>query len=340
MTVWANDRRELGFAIVGAVAAVIALLLALFGAREALTGWLTAAATIEGLPAGAIILLLTMRLISGKWTVDLRPPARMLGTLWPLAALAFVPVMIGMASIYPWYGAPAYSGFDRVWMYPAFFVGRSVCWFVLGWFIAGRADAEISQGSAAGMLIVFVILANFVNSDWMMTLLPKFASSAFGSQIMALDACTAIAVMILFRLATAVPRFIGVMGGIMLTLLLIWAYFQFMPVLIMWSGNLAETVGWLTVRENGGWEALIAVAATLGGVPLLALFAPQVRNNPRLVGACAASVVLGKTLEFAWMTLPGRGWLAIVAWLVALLGLGCLAVAVLMRAVRVAEVVL
>ena len=330
-------RHERNLAIVGALAALVALLLAFLAPRDALTGWLGAAATLEGLPIGALVLLLMMRLVKGRWTEDLRPPARLLGALWPLAGLAFVPVLAGMAAIYPWFGAPPHSPFAGVWLNPLFFVVRTVGWFVLGWWVAGRAAGEIGEGFAAGMLIALTLWANFVDSDWLMTLDPIFASSAFGAQVLCFDVCTALAVMILLRLAAGPLRHPGVVGAMLLTMLLFWGYFQFMPFLIIWSGNLPESVRWYAVRATPGWQIELAVASLLGAVPLLALFAPQVRKSARWLGRCAAAVLAGKALEFAWLALPGHGWLATVAWLLALAGLGCLTLAAILRAARRAE---
>jgi hypothetical protein len=330
-------RGERTLAAVGGLAAIAALLLTLLGPREALTGWLGAAATLEGFPTGALILLLTMRLVAGRWTDDLRGPARLLGTLWPLAALAFVPVIVGMAAIYPWFGAPPHSPFAGVWLNPVFFVARTVGWFVLAWWVAARAAGEISEGFAAGMLIALTLWANFVNSDWLMTLDPAFASSAFGSQVIAFGATEALAAMILLRLMAGTPRHAGVVGAMLITLLLMWAYFQFMPFLIIWSGNIPDSVHWYADRATPVWQGMIALASVLGGVPLLALFAPQVRNSPRWLGRCAVAVLAGRALEFGWLVLPGLGWLTALAWVVALVGLGCLAVAVLLRAARRAE---
>lgn len=330
-------RGERAFAVVGAVAVVVALLLAFLGPRDALTGWLGAAATLEGFPIGALILLLTMRLVAGRWTEDLRGPARLLGALWPLAALAFVPVLAGMASIYPWFGAPPHSPFSGVWLNPLFFIARTVGWFGLAWWVAARAAGEISEGFAAGMLIALTLWANFVNSDWLMTLDPNFASSAFGAQVIAFGATEALAAMILLRLMAGTPRYTGIMGAMLITLLLMWAYFQFMPFLIIWSGNIPDSVHWYADRATAVWQSMIAVASVLGGVPLLALFAPQVRNSPRWLGRCAVAVLAGRVLEFGWLVLPGRGWLAAVAWLIALAGLGCLGAAALLRAARLAE---
>lgn len=330
-------RHERVFGAVGALAALIALLLAFLGPRDALTGWLGAAAMLEGLPIGALILLLMMRLVKGRWTEDLRPPARLLAAVWPLAALAFVPVLVGMAAIYPWFGSPPHSQFAGVWLNPVFFVARTVGWFVLGWWVAGRAAGVIGEGFAAGMLIALTLWANFVNSDWLMTLDPIFASSAFGAQVLCFDIAAALAAMILLRLAAGPLRHPGVVGAMLLTMLLFWGYFQFMPFLIIWSGNLPESVRWYAVRATPGWQAEIAFASLLGAVPLLALFAPQVRKSPRWLGRCATAVLAGKALEFAWLALPGRGWLAIATWLLALAGLGCLALALILRSARLAE---
>jgi hypothetical protein len=330
-------RRERWFALVGVVGVAIALLLILLRPGEALTGWLAAVALIAGLPAGALLLLLMMLLIAGRWNDDLRGPARLLAALWPLGGVAFLPVLIGMGAVYPWFGAPPLSAFAGVWLNPAFFIARTIAWFVLGWFVAARAAGEVSEGFAAGMLIALVLGANFVGSDWLMTLDAQFASSGFGLQVISLDTTSALAVMILLRLLAGRPRHPGVLGGLLLTLLLLWAYFQYMPFLIIWSGNLPESVGWYLARTGAGWVTALVIACVLGGLPLFALFAPQVRESPRWLGACAVAVLAGKAIEFAWLALPGRGPLAVAAWLVALVGLGCLAVAAVLRAARLAE---
>jgi hypothetical protein len=170
-----------------------------------------------------------------------------------------------------------------------------------------------------------------------MTLDPEFASSGFGLQVIAYGACAALAAMILLRIAAGPVRYPGVLGGLLLTLLLMWAYFAFMPFLIVWSGNLPDAVAWYAARETWGAILALALASVLGGAPLLALLAPQVRNSERWLGWCAASVLGGKAIEFGWLALPGRGLLALAASLLALAGLGCLGAGLLLRATRLAE---
>ena len=337
MSAQANARRKHVLVAVGITLAAAALLLCFVDPRGALTGWLAAAVLVQALPTGALVLLLIMRLVRGKWEADLRSPARLLLALFPLAALAMVPPLLGMAAVYPWFAAPPESAFARFWLNPVFFAARTIAWFALADYAARRASGAVSEGCAAGLLIGLVLGATFVVTDWLMTLDPQFASSGFGLQLFALEICTALAAMILLRLAAGPPEHPRVLGGLLLTLLLLWAYFQFMPFLIVWSGNLPDGVAWYAARDNSGWEAALALAASFGGVPLFALFAPQARANPRALRWCAASVLAGKAIELAWFALPGRGLVAVAAAILAACGFGSFALAAVFRAARLAE---
>ena len=324
-------RRETILALVCVALAGGALLLALLEPGPALTGWLGAAVFVQAIPAGGLILLLMMRLIRGKWTDDLCGPAVAASTLWPLATLAFLPVLIGMGAIYPWIAHAPESAFAQVWLSPIFFALRTIGWFALFAVLAWRTlSSEISEAFASFALVALVICASFVAVDWLMSLDPGFASSGFGLQILALEICTALAVMILLRLADGSPRNPGVLGGLLLTLLLLWAYFQFLPFFITWSGNLPPATGWYLARADAGWVIALSCAAGLGGVPLFALLAPEVRKSPRWLGWLAASVVAGKGIEFAWFALPGKGVIAVLAYTLALAGLGGMTALVLL----------
>jgi hypothetical protein len=314
------------------VLAAAALLLALVDPRAALTGWLGAAAFVAGLPTGALILLLMMRLISGRWRDDLGEPALAAVRLWPLAALSLVPVLIGMGAIYPWVGHAPESAFARLWWNPIFFAVRTVGWFVVLGALSWRALAgEVSAGLASFGLIALTLAASLVAVDWLMSLDPAFVSSGFGLQVLALEICAALAALILLRLAWGDSQHLGIMSGLLLTMLLLWAYFMFLPFFIVWSGNLPDGVAWYLARAGTGWVAALAASSVLGGVPLFALMAPDARQSARWLGALSACVLAGKAVEFAWLALPGRGGMAVLAFCLALAGLGGLATLGLLR---------
>lgn len=337
MTMRCGAGREFALVLGGLILAAAALLLGLLDPRAALSGWLAAAACVAALPAGALLLRLTMVLVSGKWIEDFAEPARLLGALWPLGAAAFAPVLMGMAAIYPWYGAKPHSPFAGLWLAPVFFALRTISWFALGGFAAPRASRGLSEGAAAAMLIAIVFAANFVFADWLMTLDPEFASSGFGLMLIVSSACAALAAMILLRIWAGPVLHPGVAGGLLLTLLLLWAYFQFMPFLIVWSGNLPASVAWYAARSTPGAVSALTLASVLGGAPLFALLAPQVRKSTPCLGWCSVSVLSGKAIEFGWLALPGRGTLALAAGSLALTGLSCLGAAAILRAARLKE---
>jgi hypothetical protein len=113
-----------------------------------------------------------------------------------------------------------------------------------------------------------------------------------------------------------------VLGGLLLTTLLMWAYIQFLTFFIIWSGNLPDGVAWFADRSTLASDIAEWAFALLGGIPLLMLLLKRFRANPRWLVAISISVIAGKLIEFGWLALPTRGTIAVIAYLLAILGLG------------------
>jgi hypothetical protein len=293
----------------GAVLCAAVLLAALRWPQAAMTGWLAGATALACVPAGALVLTMMMRLIPGAWGEALRLSCEAAILLTPFAALAFVPLFLGLGTVYPWiHRAPA-SAFAASWLSPWGYVIRTAVWFVvtgaLGWVMIARRRTKVA---AAAGLVVIPVLAHFVAVDWLMSRDPAFASSAFGLQVLSIMATAAFCAVVLLRdAAGARPFRTGVIGALLLTLLLIWAYLDFMAYLIVWSGNLADSVGWYQARAQSGWRAAIWLMSLLGGVPLiLVLFAP-IRKSSRWLAVLCAAVLLSKAIEIVWLSVPPLG---------------------------------
>ena len=118
-----------------------------------------------------------------------------------------------------------------------------------------------------------------------------------------------------------------VLGGLLLTTLLLWTYLSFMQFVIIWSGDLPAGASWYLRRSGGGWTAVLWAIAILHGVPLLLLMLPPVLRNGRMLVGLAAATLAGKALEAAWLVLPGRDvapeWTSVFTGL-AFAGLGAL----------------
>ena len=85
----------------------------------------------------------------------------------------------------------------------------------------------------------------------------------------------------------ALPRPLGPevtrdLGRLLFALLVLWAYLDFMQMLIIWNSDLPDEAGWYLLRLHGGWAyvaAAIAASAFRAAV-LRALIWPPVQRSP------------------------------------------------------------
>ncbi|WP_395396296.1 hypothetical protein WBP07_20570 (plasmid) [Novosphingobium sp. BL-8A] len=323
--------RAFGVPGVGLIGVLGAIACTLEAPRAGLTGWLGAAVMLQGIPVGGLILLAMMPLMKGQWEAQLRGSCEAAIGLWTFAIAAFVPVLLGIGAIYSWMSAAPETAFQRFWLSPVPFVLRTAAWFVaLGVIARALVGGRASRGICALALVVLVLGGSLMAVDWLMSLDVDFHSSGFGLQVLALQTCSAYATILLVRLVSrpepgdqrfgSVGGTPGLLGALLLVFLLLWLYFQFMPYLITWSGNLPEGAHWYAIRSTGAWPWLLALAGALGGLPLAALLFSQVRRSPLALALASISVLTGKAIEFAWLVVPGRG-------AVAGLSFGCSAIA-------------
>ncbi|TPE51053.1 hypothetical protein [Amaricoccus solimangrovi] len=290
-------------------------------APGALFGWLAAAAFWAGVPVGALFLALLARVTPGPWRAAVGPGATWLARLLPFVALAGVPVALGLATLYPWVGAPAETAFRGLWLSEAGWLIRAALFLALG---SGLAFLP-GDGLAAAGLILFVPFHTFVAFDWLMSLDPAFHSSAFGLYLLAIQTLSALSVLLLARLAMrrGSP---DPFGALLLVALLFWGYCAFMPYLIAWSTNLPAGAAWYLRRTTGPWAPLFPVIALLHVAPAAALLFRPARANRRVLAVCAALALAGSALETGWLVLPEApaGAAAPLTALAAGLGLGLL----------------
>jgi hypothetical protein len=94
------------------------------------------------------------------------------------------------------------------------------------------------------------------------------------------------------------------LGNLLLTILLLWAYFTYSQYIVMWSGDIKREVSYFTMR-GGGWDAVAVILVVLGFFgPLLALSAPPVKASMRLLGVLAGWMLFIAWLNLVWMAAP------------------------------------
>lgn len=275
---------------------------------DLLAGWLVGAVVFGAVPAGALVLLMMMRLIPGAWGEQLRLSGEAAMLVLPVAVLAFVPVLLGMAALYPWMHAAPTTGFQRFWLSPPAYVACTVAWFAAQWLLALRLRQRRATvvTSAIGLMLL-PPLSFLVAIEWLMSFDAAFGSSVFGLQLLLAQVTIGFAAMVLLRLASGrPPPRLEVIGGLVLMLALMDAYFQFLPFFIGWSDNLPDNVHWYMVRTAQGWWLAPWMFGALCAAPLLTMLFGGARRNPRLLYAAAACLLLGKIAELGWVVLPGH----------------------------------
>jgi xanthine/uracil permease len=86
---------------------------------------------------------------------------------------------------------------------------------------------------------------------------------------------------------------------------MIWAYVSFSQFLIIWSGNLPETITWYKSRSQGGWQ-WVAVGLFLFSfaLPFVILLSRWVKRQARLLAMVAGWVLFMRLVELFWIVQP------------------------------------
>ena len=328
--------RERAMALIGALICCAVLVGSLWSPPAVLTGWLGGAVAFGAIPSGALLLMMMMRLVPGAWGDELRLSVEAATLLTPVAGAAMLPVLIGMAAIYPWVGDRSLHSFQLFWLSPIPFVLRSLLRFGAQWWFGWRMRTRRRQTVSAGIGVVLMpVLTSLMAVDWLMSLEPDFASSAFGLEFIQREVVIAFCAVLILRLGHGnAPRRLDVLGGLLLTLLLLSAYFLFLPFFVIWSSNLALNVAWYARRWTLEWEAVAWAFGLLGGVPLLMLLFANVRSDAWWLRTLAVAVLSSSILQLAWVVLPGRGGKAVLAFCATVVGWALIAAALLPMLLR------
>ena len=169
--------------------------------RAVLQGWLIGFVFVGGVPLGAVALMCVARLTGGRWAVAARPVLLRALAATPLLCLAFLPVLFGAGLIFSWASHPDAAGKERLLLYlnTGFFalrgglalIGLSVVAVLLLLGSGGRLLAALG-------LVFYAVAVDFVSVDWMLSLSPRFSSSAFGAEMAIQQILAALALLLVW----------------------------------------------------------------------------------------------------------------------------------------------
>lgn len=286
-----------------------------------------------GLSLGCLAWLMCQYHSGGAWGVVIRRPAEAATRTLPLLALLFIPIAIGIPSLYQWPHADivardAILKNKQVYLNVPFFLIRAAVyfagWIYLSWYLnrwSVREDAEGPQVAHRKMtrmsgpgLVFWGFSITFMGIDWVMSIDPHWFSTMFGLLFVAGQGLSALAFLITLMVLLSyfrplsdilTPRHLHDLGKLLLANVMVWAYFSFSQFLIIWAGNLPDEIPWYLERMRGGWQ-YIGLALIFGhfALPFALLLSRDLKRNFKLLAGIAVFILCMRFIDLYWYVAP------------------------------------
>lgn len=337
----------------GVLGLAVTALTWLLDPRAFFAGYLAAYVFWSGIALGCLGIALLQQVTGGVWGLAVRRIAEAGARTLPLVALLFIPLLFGLALLYPWMHAEEVASSAALQQKSAylnlpFFIGRTVfymaSWLMLAWQLdrwSTREDREANPAVTAslwrlgvGGLIVLGLTAAFAMIDWVMSLEPEWYSTVYPSMVATGSLLAAFAVVILTLLFLAprsdlallvTPQLRNDLGSLLLAFLMLWAYQQFSQYLLIWSGNLQEEVTWYLRRQEGVWLwASLALIVFGFCIPFFLLIFREIKRSVPWLAGIAGLLLAMRVVEDIWLVGPGLdlGVRVVGVALAAIIGIG------------------
>jgi hypothetical protein len=327
------QQRALILGIAGLVAAAIGAALNL---EQFYRSWLIGFLFCLYLALGSLGLLMLQHVSGGQWGLVSRRVFEAAARTLPLLALLFVPILIGIPSVFEWSHTDVVAN-DPVlrqkapYLNTSFFIARAVvyfafwifCTYLLTTWSAKQDEGSVAVTAADSVrfrtlsapgLLFLVLTVTFASVDWIMSLDPHWYSTIFGLLTVTGQGLSALAftIAVLTLLGTApplsrylTPRHFHDLGKLLLAFVMLWAYLAFSQFLIIWSGNLPEEIPWYIARLRGTWGA-VAMVLVLGhfALPFLLLLSRDLKRNRGLLAKVAVFVIAMRLVDLIWLVAP------------------------------------
>lgn len=329
------DALPMRVAIAGAVVVAVCLAAGFADKTEFFRSYLVAYLFWIGVTLGSLALLMVQHLTGGRWSLVIRRILEASSRTLPLMAVASLPLLLGMRSLYEW-ARPGQTDpvivAKHFYLNPEFFIARMIfyfaVWFTLAYFLnkwsreedAGEAGLALwmrMEGLSGIGLVIFGFTVTFAGIDWVMSLEPRWYSTIYGLLFMVSQALTAMAfsITILVWLSDRKPLSQVVrpaqfqdLGSFLLTFVMLWAYLNFSQFLIIWGGNLSDEIPWYLRRMEGVWGQVGLLLVILSFFfPFFLLLFRHVKRRTRSLLIVSMLVLLMRLVDTYWMVLPAFG---------------------------------
>ncbi|HJT69035.1 MAG TPA: hypothetical protein VJ731_02475 [Terriglobales bacterium] len=297
-----------------------------------------------GISLGSMCFLMIQHLTGGKWGMVIRRPLEAGMNTLPLMAVLFIPlVAAGLPYLYTgnheavggWPGWLHYQGVDKhlemmshSYLNPAGYLWRAIIYFAI-WFIFAfflnrwslEQDKPPVQNLAprfrtisAPGIILYAFSISFAVIDWVMSIDPHWYSTIFGFIFIVGQCLCAMCMMVVVERillpyppmdALIKPKEVHDHGKLMLTFILLWAYFSFSQLLIIWAGNLPMEIRFYARRLYSGWEIIgLGLVIFHFALPFLFLLSRPFKRNVRSLVWLAVLLIFMRYIDLFWYIEP------------------------------------
>jgi hypothetical protein len=298
-----------------------------------------------GLTLGSMAILMLQYMSGGKWGLIIRRILEAGMKTLSLMIVLFVPLALGVHHLYDW-AKPEKVAADkhlqqitRDFLNPTGFALRSIVYLVI-WggliYLLSRWSAQqdsppmrdfspLYKRLSAPGLILYAFVVSFAAIDWVMSLDARWISTIYPLIFVAGQALSAFCFVVVVEAILSryspmaellKPEELRDHGNLMLTFVMLWAYFSFSQLLIIWSGNLPDEISWYVVRWAGRWQYLgLSLAAFHFGVPFVLLLSRERKQHVRRLVWVAVLIIFMRFVDLFWFIEPSNHKQLFVHWL-------------------------
>lgn len=294
----------------------------------AAVGWLAGLLFWLGISLGAFVLLAVHALTGGAWgeALDgaLVPAAAALPAFLPLA----LPLAFAMPALYPWVADPSrvpHADVAALYLNPPGALLRGgvslLLWSVLAPLLALlRGAARTALGAVA--LLLHVVLLTVLSVDWLLSIDPRYHSTAFALGLLVMQVLAALAWAALLKpdRTAGLP---GDLAGMLVAAALGTLYLTYVQYLTAWYGDLPDKASWFLLRRTAPWPWVLAAALLLSGLlPLCGAMLRSWRCSPTALARIGLGVLAGLWLHLLWLAGPGFGAWSLLSGALGLVAVG------------------
>lgn len=330
------DYRHLGMGFLATLAAAIvfALLLtvgAILDPRQFAFSYFFAWLFFFTIAVGAQFWTILHHAVDAEWSVVVRRQLENIGSLIVPLVILFLPLVFVAPQLWSWM-APAQSHdplllAKRAYLNAPFFWLRTLlylaCFTTLAVLLRRYSIAQDRDGAIRYTLlnrrvafacgIPFALGLTFASIDWVMSLDYRWSSAIWGVYLFSGAVLSALCVLILVitalrsvgHLPVVTAEHYHIMGKLLLSFTIFWAYIAFSQYVVIWYANIPEETNYFLVRTTGSWWAL-SQFLVVGGffIPFLLLLFRGTKRRPPLLCAVAAWLLLMHVLDLYVIVLP------------------------------------